>query len=86
MPTRTIYKYPVKTDGPTKIPWGATIQGFGIQNHQPMVWAVVTLGKEMRVSGRKLKVLATGERMEENFQYLKTCFDGPYVWHLVEVV
>ena len=48
-----------------------------------MVWAIVDQ-KDGPTAERKLRVVATGEEYEGNYQYWDTTFEGSFVWHLIE--
>ena len=78
-----IYKYEVGQGFNTMMPSGAEILKFGMQKNKPMVWAKVRL-EEAPLSKRRLRVVGTGATLNGEYKYHGTCFDGPWVWHLIE--
>lgn len=84
-PTKAIWKFPVDLVGEpmVQMPAGAEVLHFGIQDGQPMLWALVTPSAPPNY--RRFPLAGTGHRIEEEgLSYLGTCFQGPFVWHLLE--
>lgn len=87
-----IYKYPILVIDSQciELPKGAVILSVGVQNEiQVCLWAVVdpTQGVEYR----EIVIIGTGNPMTElpaNLRraFIGTVLQGPFVWHVFEVV
>ncbi|KAA0117846.1 hypothetical protein CIW48_26955 [Methylobacterium sp. P1-11] len=52
---------------------------FGLQDHQARVWMKIKPGHpEVE---RRIQVVGTGHDIPENWRYVGSVQDGPYVWH-----
>jgi len=68
------------------LPIDNKILHFGMQNKIICFWALVDVGIVTTV--RKFKVVGTGHDIDQEFsdvKHLATVFDGPFVWHILEV-
>lgn len=86
---QTVYKYPFELTPKVSfdLPAGAAILRFYVQPLSgPCMWAQVdpSFPKEKR----EFRIYGTGHAIEEpeTLKHLATFFDGPYVWHVYEVV
>jgi hypothetical protein len=68
---------------------GAVIRAVGIQGHDsshPAIFAwAETPGGDFTVT-RRFRVIGTGFDIPNPGTYLGTVFDGPFVWHVYEVI
>ena len=78
----TIWKFPVDVN-PVEMPLGARIVHFGVQNHVPMVWAIVDPEVSLTRPHRFVAV-GTGHPIPTAATYVGTWHDGPFVWHIFE--
>lgn len=78
---RTIYKYQIRHEERLLVPEGAKFLSFEMQDGQPTTWFEVETLKP-RVP-RYLTIVGTGHEVSEG-EYLGTCQDPPFVWHLYE--
>lgn len=85
--TQRIYKYTLEPDVTdadrlvTRMPVGAQVLHYGLQDHRLCVWAQV----DDRITGvreRYYRVHGTGDEVVTNYSHLFTWQDGPFVWHL----
>jgi len=74
-----IHKTAVNMEGPTLLPYSASIIKFGVQHDTFYVWYIHN-GDDL--VEYELFIVPTGKAFEG--LYVDTCFDGPYVWHLIE--
>lgn len=84
----TIYKYQIKRIAPAiKLPLGSQVLRAGIQNREVFIWALVNLDETEFVE-REFAVWGTGWEIEEypNVDFISTVFEGPYVWHIFEIL
>lgn len=85
---KSIWKYPFfGAPGDSiilKMPKGAQIVRFDMQDSTPTVWALVDPHQPM--ADRRFRVVGTGWDFDEEVGYLGTVFDGPYVWHGLELL
>lgn len=81
-----IYKYTIFETMPTVMPKGAKILSVQVQKSTVTAWALVDpYEKEEEI--RHFRCYATGEDFNpENDIYLATVQDGPFVWHVWELV
>lgn len=88
MPSRAIYKYPMfGSVGDTvliEMPVGAQIVYADTQDHVPTMWAIVP--REGPTEHRLFTVIGTGHELPEGvLHHLGTFYEGPFVWHLLEI-
>jgi hypothetical protein len=62
----------------------AALVAFGTQQGVPHVWAEVDTN--LPYLPKMLNVVPTGQPFESHWYHRFTCFDGPFVWHLLESV
>lgn len=82
-----IHKYTANDQHPVRIvkmPTSAKIICAKLIRKSIVFWAEVD-SLEPTVS-RYFEVVGTGRTVPENSQYRETFFDGPYVWHLYEII
>jgi hypothetical protein len=82
---KRIYKYELK-EGSVEMPIGAKILSIQYQNNRPYIWALVDTDVECEF--RYFALVATGEDFPEadDFTYINTIQDGPFVWHIFECI
>ncbi len=91
-----VWKYPINA-GTTDVfsidmPAGASILHFGNHDGAMAIWAIVS--PERLQEARHFRICGTGHRIEypkpgwEGYGavYVGTVFDGPFVWHLFEIL
>ena len=82
---KTVYKY--KWADEVELPQKAKILRADFQNDELFFWAFVN--PEAPKEKRKLLLLPTGNvgiGDEQGLIYINTVFQGPYVWHLFEIL
>lgn len=68
-----------------ELPVGAEIVTVAMQRGHPTLWARVDPSADEEV--RVFEVVATGARFEGEYcLHVGTCFDGGFVWHVLELV
>ena len=80
---KTIYKYIVTGRNKTVMPIGANIISVGMQGRDYCIWALVDSEAEMEA--RDFEVVGTGWELENDMSYIGTCFDGDFVWQIMEL-
>jgi hypothetical protein len=78
---KTIYKYTL--DEPVRMPRDATVVKVGIQDGIYCIWAVVDTVAP--VEERRFVVVGTGRELDSNMIHVGTVFEGPFVWHIMEL-
>lgn len=80
---RTVYKYPISKEsieGTLMIPGGYKILHFNMQAYVPTLWVEVDpMEEEVEFN---YAIFGTGWKISDEYEYVGTCLDGPYVWHL----
>jgi hypothetical protein len=81
---RTIFKYPLRNhvDNDVHMLVGATLRRVAMQN-QVCIWAEVDTNGDHCV--RRFRIIGTGWTIPDQGQYIGSCDDGPYVWHVIEL-
>jgi hypothetical protein len=83
---KQIWKY--KLDGvisSIEIPLDGKVLTVQIQNEVPHIWVLVN--PENQVETRGFRVVGTGHPFDDtDSKYIGTFQDGPFVWHLFEMV
>jgi len=81
---KRIYKY--KLENSVEMPIGAKILSIQMQNNRPYIWALVDTDVECEF--RHFEIIGTGHNFPEadNFTYINTFQDGPFVWHIFELI
>ena len=83
-----IWKYQIPITGRFEIemPGAAQIISIQMQNEVPYVWAIV--GPKITPSNRRFKLVGTGHEFDflPTDKFIGTFQDGPYVWHLFEIL
>lgn len=82
----TVHKYKISPK-PIILPRGAQVLYAGIQAEEFFIWALVDLDETEMVE-RSFDVWGTGCEIEEypNVDFVSTVFEGPFVWHIFEVL
>lgn len=80
-----IWKYPFAIVDAFKIemPKDARILDVDLQGSTPCLWALVNPNGS--TEWRYFRVIATGEPLEGQINYIGTFQQPPYVWHLAEM-
>lgn len=80
----TVYKYRVPFDDNVDIETYecAEVLAFDVQEGQLTIWARVDTTLPPVV--RRLRLAGTGHPLDNAREYIGTCQDGVYVWHLFE--
>lgn len=86
--TRTVWKYPLPlllvygpgTIGVVELPVKARFLRFAMQNGTPTLWCEVMPLAPMIT--REFCVVGTGQTIPVGAEWVGTCLDGAYVWHL----
>ncbi len=89
---KVIYKYKLdatKYGNTFTLPSEARVVRFASQNHGLFMWVEKTIESDnvqdfSRFIQRTFKVVGTGQ--EYKAEYLMSCEQGPFVWHLTEVI
>lgn len=86
MSTRAVHKFALLLGSENRIEMDQTagILHVGMQGHLLMLWAVVDT--EAPKFTRTFKVFGTGELISDGWLPIGTCFDGPFVWHVFELL
>lgn len=80
---KTIWKYPLERDTRIEMPEGARVVRFDVDpSGQVCVWAIVD--PEIPVEPQALFIVGTGHPIPEGGEYVDSCQQGPFVWHLFE--
>ena len=82
---KTVFKYVLNTAFEFKytiaMPLGARIVHVGEQGGLPTLWAEAD--PDAKYVDRHFAIFGTGKPVSG--EYVGTCFNGPYVWHIYEV-
>ena len=85
---KTIYKYTLTGRYTTEIemPVGAEIIHFAEQQGQYCIWAMVNPDADKEK--RTFTVVGTGWELDDDVdhRHIGSVFDGPFVWHILEIV
>jgi hypothetical protein len=81
---KTIYKYTITGRNKIEMPIGASILSVNMQGRDYCIWALVDT--ERSTEARDFEVVGTGWELDDNMHYIGTCYDGPFVWHIMEVI
>lgn len=83
-----IWKFPLRLSGGEQLvrtmPTGAKPVRLAMQNGVPTLWCLCD--EKAAQTDRRFVVVGTGHPVPEDYEYIGTCDDGPYVWHAFEVV
>lgn len=80
-----IYKYSLnRHDTSVQLPAGANVVHAAEQNGTICLWAMVDPDKPLET--RKFSVVGTGWDIEGRACYIATVHEGPFVWHILEVL
>lgn len=82
---RTIWKFQI-TAGETSMPRGAEVCAFQYQDGVPCLWAIVDTTTSREV--RRFRIFGTGQDIPAAIEwaYVDSVPDGPFVWHLFELL
>jgi hypothetical protein len=64
------------------MPSGAAIKMIGMQHDELYAWASTSPGPTVE---RHFITVGTGHNIREDAEYVGSCQDGNYVWHVFEV-
>jgi hypothetical protein len=84
---RTIFKYSFGVTNPKAtfaLQAGATPRRIAMQDRCVCIW--VELDSDDRIKNRTFQVVGTGQEIPKNWHYVGTCDDGPFVWHVGELL
>lgn len=81
---KKIYKYPVNIGEVTtlSLPTGSTVVHFAAQCDNLYVWILMNKIDVIQKVNVEFYVAGTGWDVGDNFQHIKSCQQGSYVWHL----
>ena len=81
-----IFKYKITGEYSILMPKGAQILTAQLQGEDICIWAQCDPGEEL--APRRVILYGTGWEMEEgvNHSYISTVRQGPFVWHVFEVI
>jgi len=82
---KKIFKYELK-DGSNYIPVGAKVIHVNVSEEGAIAWVEFDSKFENELVQRNFKVFGTGWEIPDDAIYIKTWFQGPFVWHLYEVM
>ncbi len=80
-----IWKYKVDV-GTIMMPKGAKILTVQMQNDSPHMWVIVDVDAELEE--RVFEIHGTGHNIRniDEYEYIGTYIDNPFVWHLFELI
>ncbi len=83
---KKIYKYSLPKHGLNviRMPKDSAILHVGAQGQMLCMWAPVN--EDCELSFRSFYVVATGESVDDDLQYIGTIQEGSFVWHVFELV
>jgi hypothetical protein len=84
---RTIWKFPLSHGvAEVQMPLDAEVACFDFQNGAPCIWAIVD--PDVLSVTRRFEIFGTGHPLpaEDECCYVGTTQDGPFVWHLFELL
>lgn len=67
-----------------KMPKDAEVAYFDFQDAAPCIWAIVDPMREKET--RRFQIFGTGHDLPEHACYVGTAQQGPFVWHLFELL
>ena len=80
---KQIWKY--KFNYGIEMPLDAKILTIQTQDGEPTIWALVNPNNELEI--RNFRIVGTGNPFDDtNYTYIGTFQDGPFVWHLFEII
>jgi len=83
---KTIYKYevPMGDVSSIRMPQGATVLSFQMQNGTPFIWALIN--EDVPEAERQFVLVGTGHPIDDSWslKFIGTTQQGPFVWHLFE--
>lgn len=74
----------LETEEAITVPSIANIVHVAMQHGKVTFWAVVETESEPIV--RRFMIAGTGWELPAGVKYIGTAYDGPFVWHLMELV
>jgi hypothetical protein len=84
---RVIWKYQIGHHDLVGLPMpsGAEVVHFGMQGDMPTAWALVDPAAP--IQNFWFRMIGTGHTLEgsEQYQYIGTTFEPPFVWHLFQL-
>ena len=81
---RTIWKYPVPSDGEViDMPEGARIVHVDVQGTEACLWAEVETDRVLRKV--QVGIIGTGRSVPDGWTYIGTFQAPPFVWHVYRI-
>jgi len=85
---KRIYKYELGIESRAiiklELPLNNNILKWAMQSRIICFWALVDVSNDLTTT-REFRIIATGQVIEQKEKYLATVFDGPFVWHIIEL-
>tara|TARA_R110000851_G_scaffold168392_6_gene314259 strand:- start:93 stop:341 length:249 start_codon:yes stop_codon:yes gene_type:complete len=81
---KTIHKYYITKYDKIEMPKGASIVSCNMQGTDCCIWALVDTQAELEL--RDFEYVGTGWELQDGMSYIGTCFEGDFVWHIMEIV
>lgn len=81
---KTIYKY--RFNETLELPCGAEFLKVATQSEAGLICLWFLVDVDQPKEHREFRIHGTGHLVDDNERYLDTFFEGPYVWHLFEVL
>jgi hypothetical protein len=84
--TMLIYKQALELTAKPQViemPVAADIVKFDMQNGKPTFWYLFCTSFKEKEK-RQYRIVGTGNEFLDDSLYIGTCFDPPYVWHLID--
>lgn len=81
---RTIFKYPLRhgVDNDVPMSMGAIVRRVAMQADL-CIWVEVDIDGAQ--CDRRFRIIGTGHLIPDRGQYVGTCDDGRFVWHVIEL-
>lgn len=83
---KKIYKYIVDSDGYVNLPTDSKFKKLGLQMGILCLWYEIDTEFKDSLHTNRFKMFATGEEIPKGTIYYDTIFDGPFVWHVYQVL
>ena len=83
MTERQVWKYSLKGVIDIAMPQGSTLLFFAVKDETALLWCEVQPANDFVV--RSFQIVGTGQSVPPEAEYIGTCLDKAYVWHLYEL-
>ncbi len=81
-----IYKYKIERCKKISLPVGAKVVSTGMQRGDFFIWAIIDTDAPF-TQEREFTIIGTGWEIQYDcYQYIGIIHDGPFVWHVLEVL